>query len=138
MDVQRGENLRGDHVLTLYHENQRIFLKEKRICELDSFLSQAARWDVCERTVYSLCSLDQTTHFLLAPWNTRRSYQKQGGAHGGKCPPATTTRHPQAAGETASMHQDGSHPSRALSKGGSAMEANALPRSTRNPAAVAS
>ena len=53
-------------------ENQLIFLKEKRICEPDSFLSQAARWYVCERTPYSLCSLDRTTHFLLAAWNTRR------------------------------------------------------------------
>jgi hypothetical protein len=40
-------------VLTRQPENQRIFLKEQRICELDSFLSQAARWYVCERTPYS-------------------------------------------------------------------------------------
>ena len=108
------------------------------MCELDSFLSQAARWDVCERTAYSLCALDKTTHFLLAPWITRRSYQKQSGAHGGKCLTTTTTHHPQAAGEMPSMHEDGSHPPRALSKGCSGLKANALPRSTRNPAAVTS
>ena len=44
----------------MQQENQRIFLKEKRICELDSFLSQAARRCVCERTAYSLYPLDQT------------------------------------------------------------------------------
>ena len=38
-------------MLTIRHENQRIFLKENRICEPDSFhLFQAARWYVCERT----------------------------------------------------------------------------------------
>ncbi len=104
-------------MLTLQHENQRIFLKEKRNCEFDSFLSQAARRYVCERTAYSLCALDHTTHFLLALWNTRRSCQKQIGAHSRKCPPTTTTHHPQAAGETASMHEDGSNPSRTLGKG---------------------
>jgi hypothetical protein len=88
-------------VLTIQHENQRIFLKEKRTFEPDLFLSQAARRYGCERTAYSLCSLDHTTHFLLAPWNTRKSCQKQSGAHGGKCAPTTTTHHPQAAGETA-------------------------------------
>ena len=91
---------------------------------------------VFERTLYSLCSLDYTTHFLLAPWNTHRSCQKQSGAHRGKCAPTTTTHHAQAAGETASMHQDGSHPPRAFSKGCSGLETSALPRSTRNPAAL--
>ena len=125
-------------MLTIQHENQRIFLKEKRTFEPDLFLSQAARRYGCERTAYSLCSLDHTTHFLLAPWNTRKSCQKQSGAHGGKCAPTTTTHHAQAAGETASMHEDGSNSPCALSKGCSGLEANALPRSTRNPAAVAS
>jgi hypothetical protein len=125
-------------VLTRQHENQRIFLKEKRICEPDSFLFQAARWYVCERTPYSFCSLDHTTHFLLAPWNTRRSCQKQIGAHGRKCALTTTTHHSQASGETACMHEDRSHPPRTFSKGCSGVEANALHRSTRNLAALAS
>jgi len=119
-------------------ENQRIFLKEQRIFEPDSFLSQAARWDVCERTAYSLCSLDKTTHFLLATWNTCRSCQKQIGAHGGKCPLTPTAHHTQAAGETACMHENGSGAPRPIGKGRSGMEANALHRSTRNTAAVAS
>jgi hypothetical protein len=138
MDVQRGYNLKSEHVLTRQHENQRLFLKEKRIFESDLFLSQAARRYGCERTPYSLCPLNKTTHFLLAPWNTRRSCQKQSGADSRKCAPTTTTHHPQAAGETASIHQDGSNSPCALSKGGSGMEASALPRSTRNPVALAS
>jgi transposase InsO family protein len=117
-------------VLTIQQEIQRIFLKEKRICELDSFLSQAARWYVCERTPYSLCSLDQTTYYLLAAWNTRRSYKKQIRAHSGKCALTTTTHHAQAAGETASMHEDGSNPPRALSKGCSGMVAQQLREAT--------
>jgi hypothetical protein len=67
-------------MLTRQPEHQRIFLKEQRICEPDSFLSQAAHRYVCEHTSYSLYSLDHTTHFLLAAWNTRRSCQKQSGA----------------------------------------------------------
>ena len=118
-------------MLTIQHENQRIFLKEKRTFEPDSFLSQAARRYVCERIPYELCSLDHTTHFLLAPWNTRRSCQKQSGAHGGKCTLTTTTRYPQAAGATASMHKNGSCAPRPIGKGGSDMETSALPRSTR-------
>jgi hypothetical protein len=104
-------------MLTVQPEHQRIFLKEKHICEPDSFLSQAARWYICERILYSLCSLDQTPHFFFAAWNTRRSHQKQTRAHGRKCALTTTTYHPQAAGETASMHQYGSHASRARSSG---------------------
>jgi hypothetical protein len=57
-------------MLTRQDEKQRLFLKEKRIDEPDSFLSQAACWYVCEGTAYSLCPMDNTTHFLLAPWNT--------------------------------------------------------------------
>jgi len=34
----------------------------------DSFSSQAARGYLCEGIVCSLCSLDQTAHFLIAPW----------------------------------------------------------------------
>jgi hypothetical protein len=125
-------------MLTVQPEHQRIFLKEKHICEPDSFLSQAARWYICERILYSLCSLDQTPHFFFAAWNTRRSHQKQSGAHGRKCALTTTTDHPQAAGETASMHENGSGAPRPIGKNGSSMEANALDRSTRHTAAVAS
>jgi hypothetical protein len=55
-----------------------------------------------------------------------------------KCALTTTTYHPQAAGETASMHQYGSHASRARSSGCSDLEANALDRSTRHPPTLAS
>jgi hypothetical protein len=112
-------------VLTVQSERQRIFPKEQCICEPDSFLSQAACWYVCERPSYSLCSLDKTTHFFLDLWNTGRACQKQTRAHGRKCALTTTTDHPQAAGETASMHQYGSHASRARSSGRSGLEANA-------------
>ena len=111
-------------MLTRQPEHQRIFLKEQHICEPDSFLSQAARWYICEHIPYSLCSLDYTPHFFFATWNTGRSCQKQSGACGGKCALTPTTYHPQATGETASMHEDGSHASRALSKGCSGLEAN--------------
>jgi hypothetical protein len=125
-------------VLTIRHENQRIFLKEKRTFEPNSFLSQEALRYVCECTPYLLCSLDHTTHFRLAPWDTRRSCQKQSGAHGGKCPLTTTTHHPQATGETACMHEDGSVAPRPFGKGGSGMETSAYHRATRHTAAVAS
>jgi len=123
-------------VLTRHYEHQRILRKEQRICEPDSFLSQAARWYVCELPPYALCQLDRTTHFLPAPWHTRRFWQKQIRAHGRKCALTTTTHHPQAAGETASLHEEGSPSPRALSTGCSGLEANALDRSTRNPAAA--
>src|SRR5258708_34400169 len=61
--------------------------------------------------------MDHTTDFFFAAWNTHRSHQKQTRAHGGKCALTSTTNHPQAAGETASMHEDGSNPSRTLGKG---------------------
>jgi hypothetical protein len=98
-------------------DNQRIFLKEKGTFEPDSFLPQVASWYVCERTLYSLGSLDQTSHFFFVAWNTRRPHQKQTRAHGGKGPLTTTTHHPQAAGETASMHKDRSHPACAREHG---------------------
>jgi len=123
-----------EHVLTRQHENQQIFLKGAAHC--DSFSSQAACWYVCERTPYALCSLDHTTHFLLAPWDTRRSCQKQIGAHGRKCTLTTTTHHAQAAGETACMHEEGPGAPRPIGKGGSDMETSALPRSTRYEARV--
>src|SRR5436190_9191304 len=98
----------------------------------DSFSSQAARGYFCEGTACSLCSLDQTVNFFLAAWNTGRSWQKQGGACGGKRTLTTATHYPQASSETTSMHEDGSHP-RALSKSGSGLEANAFPCPARNP-----
>jgi len=82
--------------------------------------------------------MDHTTHFFFAAWNTHRSHQKQTRAHGGKCALTSTTHHPQAAGETPSMHEDGSNPARTLGKGCSGMEANAPHHSTRNSAALAS
>ena len=109
----------------MHHENQRIFLKEKRTFETDSFLPQAALRYVCERTPYSLCSVDKTTHFLLTLWNARGSYQKQSGASGGKCALTTTTSHSEAASETAIKHEEGSHPPCTLNKSSSNMEANA-------------
>jgi hypothetical protein len=121
-------------VLTRHHEYQRIFLKEKRTCEPNSFLSQAARWNVCERPPYSLCSLDHPTRFLFAKWHTCRSGQKQSGASGGKCAFTTKTDRTQAAGETPSIHEEGSHTSRARSLGCSGVEANALDRPAGNPA----
>ncbi len=123
-------------MLTRQPENQRIFPKEKCICEPDSFLSQTAHWYVRERAPYSLCSPDQTTRLLLAAWDTRRSHQKQIGAHGGKCPLTTTSPHPQAAGETANMHEDRSNPSCALGKGCSSLEASALYRPGRRHCCV--
>ena len=44
--------------------------------------------------------------------------------------------HPQAAGETPSMHEERSHPPRTLSTGGSVMEANALSRFNEKPSCV--
>ena len=101
-------------MLSRQYEKQRIFLKEKRTFEPDSFLPQATRKYIYERTPYSLCSLGQTTHLLLANGNTGRSCQKQSGTHSGKCAPTTTTHHP-----------------RAFSTGCSGLETSALPRSTR-------
>ena len=95
-------------MLTIQQEIQRIFLKEKRICELDSFLSQAARWYVCERTPYSAVHWTKPLTTSLPLGTLAESYQKQIRAHSGKCALTTTTHHAQAAGETASMHEDGS------------------------------
>jgi hypothetical protein len=117
--------LRNGPFYRINDKNQRISLKEKRTFEPDSFLPQAALRYVCERTPYSLCSVDQTTHFLLTLWNARGSYQKQSGASGGKCALTTTTSHSEAASETASKHEEGSHPPCTLNKSSSNMEANA-------------
>ena len=104
----------------------------------DSFSSQVARGSFSVGIACSLCSLDQTAHFLIAAWNPRRPWQKQVGAHSRKCPLTTTTHHAQAPGETTGMYESRSHPPCALGKSGSSMEANALHRSTRDPAALAS
>jgi len=55
----------------------------------------------------------------------------------GKSPLATTTHHPQAPGETARMHEDGSSAPRLLGKSDSDLETNALHCSTRDAAALA-
>ena len=102
----------------------------------DSFSSQAAREYSFEHTLFSRCALDHTSHALIAAWNTRRSCQKQIGTCGGKRALTTATHHPQASRETTSMHEEGSHPTRALSKSGSGMEANAFPCPARNEARV--
>src|SRR6266480_8112120 len=82
----------------------------------DSFSSQAARGSSCKGTASSLSSVDQTAHFLIAARNSRRPHQKQTRAHRRKCPLTTTTYHPQTAGETATMYEDGSSPPRVLSQ----------------------
>jgi hypothetical protein len=102
----------------------------------DSFSSQVARGSFSEGIACSLCSLDQTAHFLIAAWNPRRPWQKQVGAHSRKCPLTTATQHAQAPGETTGMYESRSHPPCALGKSGSNMEANALHRSTRDEARV--
>ncbi len=86
----------------------------------------------------SLDSLDQTTRDLLAAPNPGRSWQKQVRAYRRKCPVATTTHHPQAAGETARMHEKRSLTPRPLGKNGSNLAAVSLDRATRYPAPVAS
>jgi hypothetical protein len=61
------------------------------------------------------------------------TWQKQVGAHSGKRALTAATHSPQAAGETTSMHEDRSHPPRAVSSSGSDLEANAFPCSGRRP-----
>ena len=70
--------------------------------------------------------------------NPRRPWQKQVRAHGGKRPLTTTTHHPQTAGETASMHENRSCPSRPAGQDGSNLAAGPVDCSTRYPAALAS
>lgn len=115
-------------MLTIQHEKQRIFLKEKRTFEPDSFLSQAARWYVCERSPYTISSLDHTTHFFFAAWDTRRSCQGEIRARCRKRALTPPTHHPLPADHTADVHQEGSNPLSASSKVGSDLEASALDR----------
>jgi hypothetical protein len=104
----------------------------------DSFSSQAARGYSCTGTACSLCSLNQTTHYLIAAWNHRRPWQNQVGACGGKRALTTATHHPQTSGETTSMYESRSCPSRVLGQDGSGIEASPVPCPARHPAALAS
>ena len=104
----------------------------------DSFSSQAARGSFHQRTASSLSSVDRATHYLLPACNSRRSCSKQSRAGGRKCPPTTTTHHPQTAGETPCMHENGSPAPRPLGTGSSDLETSALHRSTRYASSLAS
>src|SRR5579864_4811498 len=99
--------------------------------ETGSYSSQAAVWELLGHAPCSLCSLDETAQHFTPAGNSRRPWQKQVRAHGGKCVLTPATHHAQAAGETTSMHQGGPHPSRALGKGGPDLETCPLPCSTR-------
>src|SRR5262249_6137200 len=54
----------------------------------------------------------------------QRSWQKQDRASRRKCPLAKASDHPQAAGETAGIHQNRSHPPRPAGSGGSNLAAS--------------
>ena len=82
--------------------------------------------------------MDQTTRDLPADGNPHRSRQKQVRAHHRKCALAPATDHPQAAGETASMHEDGSSAPCLLGKSGSDMEASTLDGPARSRPLLAS
>src|SRR5215469_7636906 len=99
---------------------------------LDSFSSQAACGCSRQRTASPLSSVDQTAHFFLATPNPRRPWQKQVRACDRKRPLTTTTHHPQKAGETAGMHENGSGAPRLFGTGGPDMETSALHRSARD------
>jgi len=75
---------------------------------------------------------------LIAAWNHGRSWEKQVRTHGRKCALMPTAHHAQAAGETASKHENGSGFPRLIGKGGLDIETSALYRSTRYAAALAS
>src|SRR6266699_4852517 len=90
----------------------------------DSDSSQVARGSSRLWTASSLSSVDQTAHFLLAAPNPGRPWPKQGRAGGRKCALATAPHHPRAAGETASMHENGSPAPRSPGKNASDLEAN--------------
>ena len=110
--------------------------RRSSFCEPCSILSQAADSSLLGRTPHLLCSLDETAHPLIAAGNHGRSWEKQVRTHGRKCALTPTAHHAQAAGETPSMHENGSGAPRPIGKGGSDMETSALHRSTRYEARV--
>ena len=61
---------------------------------------------------------------FLAAWNTSRAWQKESGPCGRKGALTRASHHPEAAGETTSMHEKGSPAPRPLGKGGSGLQAN--------------
>jgi len=82
----------------------------------------------------SLYSLDKTVRDLIAARNPHRPWEKQVPAHRGKCALTTTTHRSQAAGETATHHQDRSHPPRPAGQAGSCLAAGSGDRATRDEA----
>ena len=120
------------------HENQRIFLKEKLILNLfilclkrlvvtsvNVLRTRFVHWTkplTSSLPLGTLADLARSKSELMAE-NALLRQQLIILKRQVKRPACTKTR---------------SHPPRALSKGGSGMEANALSRSTRNPAALAS
>jgi hypothetical protein len=93
-------------------------------------LSHAVEGWLLACALLSLDSLDQTTRDLLAAPNPGRPWQKLVRAYRRKCPLATATHHPQAAGETARMHEKRSLTPRPLGKNGSNLAAVSLDRAT--------
>ncbi len=75
--------------------------------------------------------MDQTTRDLPADGNPHRSRQKQVRAHQRKCALAPATDHPQAAGETAGMHENRSPAPRPVGQAGSRLAAS--PHHSFNP-----
>jgi hypothetical protein len=100
--------------------------------------SPAAEGWLLACALLALCSLDQTAEDLITARNTYRPGQKQVRAHRRKCPLATATHHPQAAGETASMHENRSPPAHPAGQVGSSMAADPGNRATRYITALAS
>ena len=75
--------------------------------------------------------MDQTTRDLPADGNPHRSRQKQVRAHQRTCALAPATDHPQAAGETAGMHENRSPAPRPGGQAGSRLAAS--PHHSFNP-----
>jgi hypothetical protein len=136
MDVHWGKICGREHVLTRQHENQRIFLKEQLIV----ILSRLKRLIGTSVSVLRTRCVHWTTQLTSSlPLGTLADLTRSKAERvRGKCALTTTTDHPQAAGETACMHEDGSVAPRPFGKGGSGMETSAHHRSTRHTAAVAS
>jgi hypothetical protein len=82
----------------------------------------------------SLCSLEQTAPDFLAALHPHRSWPKQVRAHRGKRALTKTSHRSQARGETASFHQDRSHPPRPVGQAGSNLAADSRDHSTRDEA----